>query len=88
MVSMLNDPTTPSSVKEDFVKALGVDIKQEAGQSRDEALVKFKFEPKHFENIVKEKSAKKPNKTSFVNKTGGTKMKKRRCSKANFKKST
>ncbi len=86
MVSMLNDPTTPSSVKEDFVKALGVDIKQEAGQSRDEALVKFKFEPKHFENIVKEKSAKKPNKTSFVNKTGGTKRKREDVVKRTLKK--
>lgn len=59
MISMLNEPATPNSIKSDFAKALCVDIKQSTGQSRDDALLKFKFEPEHFSRLIKERNSKK-----------------------------
>ena len=60
-----NEPTTPTSIKSDFANALalGVGIKESTVQSRNDALLKFKFEPKHFSEIKKERSNNK--KTMF-----------------------
>lgn len=77
MISMLNEPTTPTSIKSDFVKALGVDIKQSTGQSRNDALLKFKFEPEHFSEITKKRNSKKTKASEFA-KTASTSRKRKR----------
>lgn len=59
IVSVLNDPTTPTSIKSDFAIVLRVDIKQSPGQSRNDALLMFKFEPEHFLGIIEERNSKK-----------------------------
>lgn len=66
VVAILNEPSTPTSIKSDFAKVLGVDIKQSVGQSRSDALLKFKFEAEHFSEIVKEKNNKKTKATDYV----------------------
>lgn len=77
MISMLNEPATPTSIKSDFAKALGVDIKQSTGQSRNDALLKFKFKPEHFSEITKERNSKKTKASEFA-KSSSTSLKRKR----------
>ena len=56
VISVLNEPTTPASIKSDFAAALGIDIKQTIGQSRNDVLLRFKFEPEHFSSIIEERN--------------------------------
>ncbi|MEM6339084.1 MAG: hypothetical protein AAF673_04080 [Pseudomonadota bacterium] len=78
MISMLNEPATPTSIKSDFAKVLGVEIKQSTGQSRNDALLKFKFEPEHFSEITKERNDSKKTQASKFAKSSPTSLKRKR----------
>ena len=54
-----------------------MDIKQSTGQSRNDALLKFKFEPEHFSEITKERNSKKTKASKFA-KSRSTSLKRKR----------
>ncbi len=54
IVAMLNEPSTPSVIKKDFIELLKIDVKQEKGQSKDASIVAYKFKTSDFKGIVNE----------------------------------
>lgn len=66
VISTLNEPTTPTSIKSDFATVLGVDINQSTGQSRNDALLKFKFEPEHFSSLIEARNNGKVNSSEYA----------------------
>jgi NTE family protein len=52
MVDMLNDPSTPSLIKKDFIDLLKVEVKQKKGQSKAESVVAYKFKTADFDGLL------------------------------------
>ena len=59
IVAILNDPQTPNLIKEDFIKVLQLDIKENPGfkqdKSRSQNIVGFKFKTSDFDGFLAEK---------------------------------
>jgi len=60
MVDMLNDPSTPSVIKKDFIDLLKVDINQKKGQSKAESVVAYKFKTSDFDGLLNKIQTDKP----------------------------
>jgi len=72
IVAILNDPQTPNLIKEDFIKVLQLDIKENPGfkqdTSRSQNIVGFKFKTSDFDGFLAEKQRvqEKNNKTTHA----------------------
>ena len=72
IVAILNDPQTPNLIKEDFIKVLQLDIKENPGfkqdKSRSQNIVGFKFKTSDFDGFLAEKQRvqEKNNKTTHA----------------------
>jgi len=60
MVDMLNDPSTPSLIKQDFIDLLKVDVKQGKGQSKAQSIVAYKFKTSDFDGLINKVQQDKP----------------------------
>ena len=66
IVDILNEPSTPSVIKKDFIALLKLDVKQEKGQTKAASIVAYKFKASDFDGLLnkmeqdKSKSKSKP----------------------------
>ena len=60
IVNMLNEPSTPSIIKKDFIELLKLDVKQEKGQTKAASIAAYKFKTSDFEGLVNQMQQDKP----------------------------
>ena len=52
IVDILNEPSTPSVIKKDFIALLKLDVKQEKGQTKAASIVAYKFKASDFDGLL------------------------------------
>lgn len=60
MVDILNNPSTPSIIKKDFIDLLKVEVTQKKGQSKAESIVAHKFKASDFDGLLNKIQQDKP----------------------------
>ncbi len=60
IVDMLNEPSTPSVIKKDFIELLKLDVTQEKGQTKAASIAAYKFKTSDFDGVVKQMQQDKP----------------------------
>lgn len=60
IVDMLNEASTPSIIKKDFIELLKLDVKKEKGQTKEASIVAYKFKTSDFDEVLGKMQQDKP----------------------------